>query len=144
MDPIAMTKSALGILAQFKAQIDEANDTIEEARQLKKYIDVLEVTIMMIPSKSPSGDDKSDTAKQETESTAAVVTKAVNAAKGINDYTMIIGGLYSSIKHSKENGLSNEFTKDQELSPAVVLSSMKNAKDEKTNLRIYTDLDVMF
>lgn len=203
MDPVAITKSALGILQQFKQQIDDANATIEQAMQLKKHIDVLEVTIMMIPTRSSSSNDKfkeeiepceekiivndsihndptnmssstDDKFKKEIEPCEeeihndpinmqkigkVAIIGAFNAAKvapadwigagdpeigsGINEYTGMIASMYASIQGSKDNNLSYELSK-RNLSPAVVLSDMKNARDKKTNLRIFTDLDVMF
>ena len=168
-----MTKSALDILQQFKKQIDEANTTLAEAMQLKKHIDVLEVTIMMIPTRGAS-DDKSDTTpkieaepvKEETRGAIDTITevscdagkvrafnKLITGNKGvgqvvaagmksIDEYTDLIGAMYSTIQASKENNLTKEFKKN--ISPALVLSDMKNARDKKTNLRIFTDLDVMF
>ena len=54
MDPIAVAKSALGVLNAMKEKLQDCQTAKEEARSLLKDIVVFEVTLMMIPTRAPS------------------------------------------------------------------------------------------
>lgn len=101
MDPISIAAAAIQVLDKVKEQLDECHETISEAADLKKAIELFECTIMMVPNKQEQstnegkygssikipeeGDDENGEEEEEEDiiELAQEVGTGVETAKGV-------------------------------------------------------------
>lgn len=166
MDPIAIAGSAINVLNAVKEQLQRCENIIGEAGELRKALQMFEVTILMIPNRSKEEDtaeteNEQLTIEQRSKEAPELMSPDLNMT--INPLARVtkeygteltkfgVGKGVSAVLEHTPFGLLHDLFKigengepifDEAPAPAETLRDMKLVY--KNGLRVHSDLDVMF